>query len=112
MTSLVKESWDEFIKTLSSEDKEIKIKCPILELFDEQEYFDRIRRDFSKTEINQILKQYLSLIDLVTLRDKIRTHRNNFERGFGKDRLNHLKLLVSLLMIDEERKPKRGLLAS
>jgi len=113
MTEIVKESWEDFLKSLSDkEGGDFKLPCELVNLFDEQKFVDRLHKNFFKAEVNQILKLYLSQMDLITLRDNIKSHRKNFERGFGKDRLNHLKLLVSLLIIDEGKKPKKGLLAS
>lgn len=114
MNETVNEAWNKFLDFLGERDESLllKIKCPIVEFFDEQKHIDRARKDLSKQEIQKVLRLYLGHMDLLTLRDKMKEHRRNFERGFGRDRLNHLQLLVDLKIILEEKKPRRGLLAS
>lgn len=107
-------SWGEFLKSLGDADEKIltQIHCPVEEFFDEQKHIDRARKELFKPEFNKVLRLYLGRVDLRELSGKIKAYQKNFERGFGRDRLNHLKLLVPLLMIMNEKKPKKGLLAS
>lgn len=114
MTKEIEQSWDEFLSSLSDSDGEgvlTQIKCPLLEILDKQVNIDRARKALFKKEMNQVLKLYLGRIELSKLNDKMNTHRQNFVRGFGQDRFNHLKLLVRLKIITLEQKPKKGLLA-
>jgi hypothetical protein len=113
MIKEIEQSWNEFLKDLGPDNEAIEkqIKCPLLELFEKQCHLDRARKALFKKEMNQVLKLYLSRIELSELSAKINTHRQNFVRGFGQDRFNHLKLLVRLKIIEEDKKPKKGLLA-
>lgn len=114
MTKEIEQSWAEFLTELSTDDGEgvlTQIKCPLVELFDRQVNVDKARKVLFKKEMNQLLKLYLSRIDLYLLNDKMNQYRQNFVRGFGPDRFNHLKLIVRLKIITEEKKPKKGLLA-
>jgi len=114
MIKEIEQSWDEFLCTLCADDKEgvlTQIKCPLLELLDKQVHIDKARKVLFKKEMGQLLKLYLGRIELEELNDKINTHRQNFVRGFGQDRFNHLKLLVRLKIMEKNKAPKKGLLA-
>jgi hypothetical protein len=113
-SSTIENSWNEFLTTLSEKDGEgvlTQLKFPLMELFEKQCNIDRAWKALFKPERGQVLKLYLSSIDLDQLSDKMNTHRTLFVKGFGQDRFNHLKLLVRLKIINEEKKPKKGLLA-
>jgi hypothetical protein len=114
MNETVNKSWTTFLESLGDdlESSFDKLPCAIEEFFDQQKFIDKARKDLKRKEIEKILKLYLTRLDLLTLRDKIEKYRRNFERGFGRDRLNHLQLLVDLKIILENQKPRRGLLAS
>lgn len=114
MKKETEQSWSEFLSDLSDktdDDVLSKIRCPLVELFDHQVNIDRAKKALFKPQLGLLLKLYLSQLDLHVLSDKMNTHRSNFVRGFGKDRFNHLKLLVRLKIILEDKKPKKGLLA-
>lgn len=114
MTKEIEHSWKEFLTTLSSKNDEsvlAQVKCPLLELLDKQSNVDQAKKNMFKPEIGQLLKLYLSAVSLLELSDKIESHEKIFKRAFGVDKFNHLKLLVRLKMMLEEKKPKRGLLA-
>ena len=110
----INQSWDEFMTSLSKEDNEgiaAQIKCPLLNLFDKQINVDKARKMMFKPELNQLIKLYLSRIEIDELNAKMNAYRNNFVRGMGLDKFNHLKLLVKLKIMMDEKKPKKGLLA-
>lgn len=114
MTKEIDHAWSEFLDQLSDQDGEgplTQIKCPLLDLFEKQVNIDKARKVLFKKEMNQLLKLYLGRIDLNDLSDKIKTQQKNFVRGFGQDKFNHLRLLVRLKIINQERKPQKGLLA-
>lgn len=114
MIKEIEQSWDELLESLGDKDGEDslkQIKCPILEFFDHQHHIDKARKHLFKPEFNALLKLYLGRVDLLTLSDKMNSHRKNFVRGFGQDRFNFLKLLVRLKIMNQEKKPKKGLLA-
>lgn len=114
MTKEIDQSWDEFLTELSPKDDKAvleKIYCPLEELFDRQANVDRAKKALFKPMLGQLFKLYLSQIDLHTLSDKMNVHRSHFVRGLGRDRFNHLKLLVRLKIIDQDKKPRKGLLA-
>ncbi len=114
MTKEINQSWDELLETLAlkADEKVLEqIKCPLLEFLDKQVHVDKARKALFKKEFDQLLKLYLSRIALDDLSDKMNVHRSNFIRAFGQDRFSHLKLLVRLKIMDESKKPKRGLLA-
>ena len=120
MTKEIEQSWDEFLANLSDKDgsdslEQLKPHLPepfdILNLFDKQCNIDKACKILFKKELGPLLKLYLSRVDIHELSDKINTHRKNFVRGFGQDKLNHLKLLVRLKIIEQQSKPKKGLLA-
>lgn len=115
MTSVAEDSWRDFMDTLSTKnegDVLSQIKCPLLELLDNQANIDQAKKALFKPEIGQLLKLYLSAVSLDVLSDKMTTHEKIFKRAFGIDKFNHLKLLVKLKSIVESKKPKKGLLAS
>src|ERR1043165_6557232 len=108
------DSWHEFMETLSDQDDESildQVKCPLSELLDKQATIDRVKKALFKPEIGKLLKLYLSRISIHDLSVKMKSHEKIFRRAFGVDKHNHLKLLVCLKMLEEEKKPKRGLLA-
>lgn len=107
----IDKSWSEFISALSKKSGEIELKVPLLELLDEQKTIDRLKKECFKEEVGQALKLYLSRIDLLSLSSKIETHEKIFKAAFGRDKFNHLKLLVKLKVLAQDKKPKRGLLA-
>jgi hypothetical protein len=112
--SEVNQSFDEFLCTLCKEPSEAvlsQVKCPLIELFDKQANIDRAKKELFKPELGALFRLYLEKISTSELEDKINQHRQNFLRGFGRDRFNHLKLLVRLKIIEEQKKPKKGLLA-
>lgn len=114
MTKETNESWSDFMSTLSLKEGEgplAQLKCPLLELLDKQSNIDQAKKILFKPELGQVLKLYLSRLEIPELSDKMRTHDKIFKRAFGVDKYNHLRLLVRLKMIDEAKKPKRGLLA-
>lgn len=114
MTKEIEQSWTEFLCALcDKEDESIltQISCPLLEFFDKQVNIDRARKALFKKELNKVFRLYLGRIDLYDLSDKMNQHRKNFILGFGPDRFNHLKLLVRLKILEQEKKPKKGLLA-
>ncbi len=114
MNKELSESWSEFMQALSDKDGEgplAQLKCPLLELLETQANIDRAKKAMFKPEIGQVLKLYLSRVPLEELSDKINSREKIFKRAFGVDKFNHLKLLVRLKIIEENKKPKRGLLA-
>lgn len=113
-STITSDAWTEFLCGLCKKDDEAPLKdlpCPLLELFDKQVNIDKAKKDLFKPELDQVLKLYLGRVDFNELQDKIKTHRKNFERGMGKDRLNHLLLLVRLKKLENEKRPRKGLLA-
>lgn len=88
-----------------------QIKCPLLELMDKQVNIDKARKALFKPEMGQLLRLYLEKLEFDELPEKMSKHEKNFVRAFGPDRFNHLKLLVKLKMIIEQKKPAKGLLS-
>lgn len=112
--NLADDAWTEFLTELSKEasDKHLKaLRCDLLDLFDKQCYVDAAKKALFKPELYQVLKLYLSRVDFDTLCDKMKDHPRNFTSAFGRDKFNHLKLIVRLKKIENDKKPKRGLLA-
>ena len=112
--STIENSWKEFLETLSKKtDDSIlsQVKCPLIELLDKQAHVDQAKKALFKPEVGHLLKLYLRSVSLGELSAKLETHQKIFLRAFGQDKFNHLKLLVRLKMMLEEKKPKKGLLA-
>jgi len=110
----VEQSWNDFLKSLCERDSDSVLKelpCPLLELLDKQCHVDASWKALFKPERGQVLKLYLSRIELFDLNAKMKAHQKWFVKAFGQDRYNHLKLLVRLKIISQEQKPKKGLLA-
>jgi hypothetical protein len=99
--------------TLSVKDDESvlkQIKFPLLELMDKQLNIDHAKKALFKPEFGHLLKLYLKAVG-DDLPGKMTTCEANFNRAFGVDKINHLRLLVKLKMIMNEKLPKKGLLA-
>lgn len=114
MIKEIEQSWDDLLESLgekNGEDSLKQIKCELFDFLDHQHHIDKARKNLFKPEFNALLKLYLSRIDLLTLSDKMNSHRKNFVRAFGQDRFLHLKLLVKLKLLLDENRPKKGLLA-
>lgn len=110
----IEESWDEYLCTLSESDSEgvlSQLKCKLEDLMDKQAHIDRARKALFKPEFNQVLKLYLKKFEVADLKQKMKEHEKNFIRAFGRDRFNHLKLLVRLKSIEDSKPKRRGLLA-
>lgn len=115
MQTEIESSWAEFLKTLSTKTDESvlsQINCPLVELLDKQATIDKAKKELFKPEVGHLLKLYLGAVSIEDLSVKMMTHEKIFKRAFGVDKYNHLKLLVRLKMIEEKKKPKKGLLAS
>lgn len=113
MTTEIEKSWAEFLDALGPEDEliEKQIKHDVLELFDTQSNVDRAKKNLFKPELGKLFRLYFSRVDINALHDNIRVKRQNFIRGLGRDKFNHLHLLIRLKIIEDAKKPKRGLLA-
>lgn len=107
--------FDRFIEGLGPEDKALveKLKIDLKELFDSQKNADRARRDIGK-DFNKIMSSYFSQFktksgfDYASLYNKVLDKEKVFLRHLGTDKLQYLKLILSL-RADLEFK-KRGLL--
>jgi len=111
---VIDDSWNEFLSTLSDSDSEgviAQLKCKLEDLMDKQAHIDRARKALFKPEFNQVLKLYMKNFEVADLKQKMKEHEKNFIRAFGRDRFNHLKLLVRLKSIEDSKPKRRGLLA-
>lgn len=112
--SIAEESWSEFLTTLSENDGEgvlTQLKCKLDELMDKQAHIDQARKALFKPEFNQVLKLYIKKFEPQELSKMITKNEKTFVRAFGRDRFNHLKLLVRLKTIEDSKPKRRGLLA-
>lgn len=116
MTETVNEAWNKFLDFLGERDESLLelLDCPLESFLDEQQWADRLRSNkrFKREKMYQIVRLYIEKLDVYTLKDKLKEKGHLFRRVLDKAPLFHLQLLVDLKIILEEKKPRRGLLAS
>lgn len=94
---------------------EDKIECPIIECFDTQKRADHAKQVYGKKGMSLVIALYLNQyrndkggIESERLANDLTRNHKTLVRHLGKDRLEHLSLIVNLLKTFEE--PKKGLL--
>lgn len=98
-----------------SESIKDRLSCPLKELFNTQKSVDRAKKDFTKEDFSKLLGLFFSQyqtsdgLDYKRLSKDLTDHKKQYLRHLGKDKLNYLSLLTSLMKILEPV-PKRGLL--
>lgn len=99
----------------SSVDKiniEKQIEFPVMELFSSQKKTDSAKKLLGRDGFNKMLSVYFSDFqtqegfDYSRLEDELKKNRKVFLRHLGKDKLNYLVLLISVMAA----LPKKGLL--
>lgn len=95
-------------------------RCPIVELFDKQKSADRAKR-FMKDDFKTALAVYFGQFQTTTgfdhkaLKAKLDAHERVFLRHLGKERVQYIRLLISVAeLLAENAQPRilkpRGLL--
>lgn len=111
---VIDDSWNEFLSTLSDSDSEgviAQLKCKLEDLMEKQAHIDQAKKAMFKPEFHLLLKHYLKKFELTELEKKMKAQSKNFEKAFGRDKFNHLKLLVRLKTMEDQKPKRRGLLA-
>lgn len=91
------------------------LPCPISDVFSSQKRIDTSKRNLGKQEFNELLALYFSQFqtqdgfDFHRLDGELTKNKKVFLRHLGKDKINYLSLLVTLMKTMSEK--RRGLLA-